>query len=199
MRFPHLEVKRMEGKKILYWLVDHQMIIIDPGRKNGNIHFYKHVKTINSCGLRSELERYLHGEELSNPSHLIIQEIIDDMHNLKMSIFQDKLMLKGLWIETCGYLFPDFIACDGGDRNYNRSPERRYISIKQNIEKLSETNKRTKGSLWNAFASEKFFKIVQTTQFSNISAFKAYYNDEEISVMEFRDKWERKVKELIEA
>lgn len=79
MRFPNVEVnrKKVEGKKLYYWIRKKGIIIIDYGYPDGDIHIYKHIKSMNSKNLRDVLEEYLGNDELMAGGSLEIQELCD--------------------------------------------------------------------------------------------------------------------------
>ncbi len=91
MRLSNIDVNRenLEGKKIYYWIKQKGIIIIDYGYQNGDIHIYKHIKSVNSRNLRNILQEYLGNEELSVAAYLEIKELID-ANELKSELFNQK-------------------------------------------------------------------------------------------------------------
>ncbi len=80
MRFPNLKVNRknVEGKKLYYRIRNKGIIIIDYGYPYGDIHIYKHLKSINSENLKDILEEHLDHEDIATGIPLEIQELIDN-------------------------------------------------------------------------------------------------------------------------
>ena len=87
MRFPNIKVKRIIGKKLCYWLPENNIIIIDHGYQGGDIHIYKHVKSIKADKLKDILADELNNSDLSTQSNLDLFELIRN-EELKPEIFQ---------------------------------------------------------------------------------------------------------------
>ncbi len=88
MRFPDAEVNRknVERKKLYYWIRKEGIIIVDYGYPYGDIHIYKHIKSMNSRNLKEVLEEYLANEDLMIESSLEIKELTE-ANELKSDIF----------------------------------------------------------------------------------------------------------------
>lgn len=95
MRLSNVDVNRenLEGKKIYYWIKQKGIIIIDYGYQYGDIHIYKHIKSVNSRDLRNILQEYLGNEDLSVAAYLEIQELID-ANELKSELFNQKRVVE---------------------------------------------------------------------------------------------------------
>ncbi len=195
MTFPSIKVNRALKKKVVYYLPNEKIIIIDPGYMYGNIHIYEIRETKKAIELRSVLDQYLSNKELSF-QNIEINEIPDDDFNLKRKIFEEKIYPKGLWIETFEEIFPDFIAYDDGDEQNHRIKLYVLISIRSVFYNLLILRKRCSRRFWKKFADGKVFEKVQTKQFNDTSAFQVYFDDKKISPDEFIAKWERKISEL---
>lgn len=76
MRFPNIKVSRIIGKKLCYWLPENNIIIIDHGYQGGDIHIYKHFKSIKANKLKDILVDELNNADLSMQSNLDLFELI---------------------------------------------------------------------------------------------------------------------------
>lgn len=99
-----------------------------------------------------------------------------------------------VWIETSKEIFPDFIACDKGNEHYERQPQKLYINVRED---LKEFKKFGIGSSWNKYTEYRFFKKVNTSLFSNVSAFQVLFDGKLMPTNNFRENWERTISELI--
>lgn len=217
MRFPNIRINRIIGTTMFYYLPKPEIIIIDQGAKEGFIHIYKKIKSVQTDKLTLILEDYLKDEELEVPNILYINEVGKDIkyqilentlknsenHNSKWlleSVIDSQEIPTEVWIETYKEILPDFIACDKGNINYKRYPMKKLIKIrdfKEYLYKLRDLFNETRGSLWNAYAKTKFFNKVQTFLFTNVAAFVAYIDGKKVSAETFREVWEDKIIELI--
>ena len=87
MRFPNIKVNRIIGKKLCYWLPENNIIIIDHGYEGGDIHVYKHFKSIKANKLKDILADELNNGDLSIQSNLDLFELIRN-DELKTEVFQ---------------------------------------------------------------------------------------------------------------
>ena len=78
-----------------------------------------------------------------------------------------------VWIESSKEIFPDFIAHDKGNKDYERPPQKVYINVRED---LKEFKKFDIGASWNKYATYGFFKKVNTSLFSNVSAFQVLFD-----------------------
>lgn len=78
MRFPNVKVNRKEYLTY-YWLRDQNIVLIDPGYKEGDIHVYKYSKTISATELRDFLEETLGNSELGTGSAIKVHRIGEEI------------------------------------------------------------------------------------------------------------------------
>lgn len=69
--------KNVIGKHLCYWLRKANILVIDHGSEDGDIHIYKHVISTDSKHLKSVLDEYVKGD-ISSRSHLEINELKSD-------------------------------------------------------------------------------------------------------------------------
>ena len=70
---------KVKGKKICYWLKKSNILVIDPGYENGEIHIYEHVISTNSSGLRNIIEEFVGNQDIASTSYLEVMELKDDV------------------------------------------------------------------------------------------------------------------------
>ena len=78
MKFPNVKVNRKENLTY-YWLRDQNIVLVDPGYREGDIHIYKYSKTIPAKNLRAFLEETLGNSELETSSAIKIHKIGEEI------------------------------------------------------------------------------------------------------------------------
>lgn len=70
---------KVKGRKICYWLKPANVLIIDPGNKDGEIHIYEHLITANSSNLKNIIEEFIGDSDIASTSYLEVMELKEDV------------------------------------------------------------------------------------------------------------------------
>lgn len=63
---------------LCYWLKKANMMVIDHGNENGDIHVYKHLESVHSEKLKDVLDKYAENDDIASSAYLEIKELKDD-------------------------------------------------------------------------------------------------------------------------
>ena len=72
------KVKRFKGKKICYWLKKSNILIIDHGNENGDIHIYEHLISTSGGNLKTVIDEFVGNDDIASKSYLEVSELIDN-------------------------------------------------------------------------------------------------------------------------